>query len=328
MREWQQKGMLMMEEYMVGIIILVLLVASLFGIFNKKNKWIAREDFEIEKKKLKPNFSEKELNDFIMFLKNYKGGYVKRRAGQIIYQDFTGKEKGDLKGIFWNLVFPNPNIGVKKKEEFRNLLRNIGVTGVDNRPNYETRDSKLKNRKKGEEFIRKEIGNIGEKIIRDTLVQLQNRDYIVINGPILKFGDVCREFDHIVIGNNGVFCIETKAFGMTDGKSTEAMLFIDPGDKWIIRKNKTNRELESPTQQIINEKNHLQNIILESCLAEVHPILVLSNLELFIKNNIVLPYDVVRVDGLCDLIENEYNDGVTENDRMSILMSIDKCRQN
>ena len=243
------------------------------------------------------------------------------------YRAVEGKEKGDLKGIFFNIVVPNPNISTKEKEEFRRYLKEIGVNGIDKRPNYETRDSKLRNNKKDEEYIRKEVGNIGEQIVRNALKRLEELGYSVINGPVLKYDGVSKEYDHIVIGDNGVFCIETKAFGLSGGKACKASLFIDPNDKWIIRKNGMNRDLESPTQQVVDEKKLLEKIINLSCFLEVHPILVLCNTELYIKNNIELPYDVVRIDALIECIQN-CKDSITESDRLCVLSDIDRNRIN
>lgn len=310
----------------IGVIVIIIIILS--TVLQKKSKWVSRDDFEREKKKLKPNFSEKELDDFMIFLKEYQGGYVKRRSGQIIYQDFTGKEKGDLKGIFWNLVFTNRNLEVKNKENFRKYLNAIGVKGLEKRPQYETRDSKLVNYKTGEEYLRKEVGNAGEKIVREELEKLEIEGYLVINGPVLEYGGTKREYDHIVIGSNGVFCVETKAFGMTDGQSVRASLFIDPGDKWIVRKNKVNKEVVSPTDQIISAKKHLESIIMESHFVEIYSILALSNSEIYIKNNIKLPYNVVRIDELCDCIKNKKDELISAIDMKMIAMSIDKYRKN
>ena len=196
------------ECYFVILVIIALLLIIPI-LFSKKNKWVSTDDFEKEKKKLRPNCSDMELQNFLVFLKKYQGGYVRRKSGQIVYQDFLGKEKGDLKGIFFNIVVPNPNISTKEKEEFRRYLKEIGVNGIDKRPNYETRDSKLRNNKKDEEYIRKEVGNIGEQIVRNALKRLEELGYSVINGPVLKYDGVSKEYDHIVIGDNGVFCIET-----------------------------------------------------------------------------------------------------------------------
>lgn len=314
------------ECYFVILVIIALLLIITI-LFSKKNKWVSTDDFEKEKKKLRPNCSDMELQNFLVFLKKYQGGYVRRKSGQIVYQDFLGKEKGDLKGIFFNIVVPNPNISTKEKEEFRRYLKEIGVNGIDKRPNYETRDSKLRNNKKDEEYIRKEVGNIGEQIVRNALKRLEELGYSVINGPVLKYDGVSKEYDHIVIGDNGVFCIETKAFGLSGGKACKASLFIDPNDKWIIRKNGMNRDLESPTQQVVDEKKLLEKIINLSCFLEVHPILVLCNTELYIKNNIELPYDVVRIDALIECIQN-CKDSITESDRLCVLSDIDRNRIN
>lgn len=135
-----------MEEYIVEIIsshrrevlivLLFLIVIWLISrLTNKEDKWVSKEKFQREKKKLHPHFSEEEFHRFCAFLKSYQGGYVRRRSGKIVYQDFLNKEKGDLKGIFFNLVIANPNITVAQKEEFRRFLISIGVKGVDERPN-------------------------------------------------------------------------------------------------------------------------------------------------------------------------------------------------
>ena len=315
------------REFYFVILVIIALLLIIPILFSKKNKWVSTDDFEKEKKKLRPNCSDMELQNFLVFLKKYQGGYVRRKSGQIVYQDFLGKEKGDLKGIFFNIVVPNPNISTKEKEEFRRYLKEIGVNGIDKRPNYETRDSKLRNNKKDEEYIRKEVGNIGEQIVRNALKRLEELGYSVINGPVLKYDGVSKEYDHIVIGDNGVFCIETKAFGLSGGKACKASLFIDPNDKWIIRKNGMNRDLESPTQQVVDEKKLLEKIINLSCFLEVHPILVLCNTELYIKNNIELPYDVVRIDALIEYIQN-CKDSITESDRLCVLSDIDRNRIN
>lgn len=315
------------REFYFVILVSIALLLIIPILFSKKNKWVSTDDFEKEKKKLRPNCSDMELQNFLVFLKKYQGGYVRRKSGQIVYQDFLGKEKGDLKGIFFNIVVPNPNISTKEKEEFRRYLKEIGVNGIDKRPNYETRDSKLRNNKKDEEYIRKEVGNIGEQIVRNELKRLEELGYSVINGPVLKYDGVSKEYDHIVIGDNGVFCIETKAFGLSGGKACKASLFIDPNDKWIIRKNGMNRDLESPTQQVVDEKKLLEKIINLSCFLEVHPILVLCNTELYIKNNIELPYDVVRIDALIECIQN-CKDSITESDRLCVLSDIDRNRIN
>ena len=331
----------------IGLLIGIAIIFILFwpgcrgeqGPGKRRKTWqdtsVSTEALENEKRKLKPFCSAEEFYWFESFLRNYKGGYVKRSGSKIVYQGFLNKEKGDLKGIFFNIVFPNPNISVESKEAFRNYLVNVGVSGLEQRPDYESRDTKLKNTKKDEEeFKRKEVGNIGEKLVRDVLedLNIQNeyfniKNYSVINGPCYRYGDVTKEFDHIVIGKNGLFVIETKAFGMTDGKEAKASLFIDSGDKWIIRKNKTNRELESPTVQIIAEKELIEAILQTMPSIKPQAILLCCNRELYIKNNIELPYTVLRIDELLTYIE-KYPGELSEEDQKAVLKLLDTFRIN
>lgn len=317
------------EQILIGVVIVLAGIALLLVKIRdaKKNRWISGDEFQKQKLKMRPYCSEEDFADFMKFLQNYKGGYVRRKSGQIIYRDYLGKEKGDLKGIFFNIIVPNPNLKTSQKESFRNFLLSVDVNGVSQRPAYETRDSKLKNNKtEGEEYKRKEVGNKGEQIVRDFLKKLDVQRYSIINGPVIKTDNLVKEYDHIIVGSNGVFAVETKAFGMTDGVPGKASLFIDSGDKWIIRKNKKNRELVSPTKQVVAGKDHLEKVI-TSCPVVVHPVLVLSNTELFIKNNIDLPYDVVRADQLEAFITS-YKDSLAESDKMFILQDINECRIN
>lgn len=313
-------------KYFCGSVIFLIIVVA--GLIKKSNRsaWVNTDEFSIKKKKMKPFCSKKEFDEFFNFLQTYEGGYIRRKKGEIIFRDYSGEEKGILKGIFFNVVANNPNITSGDKERFRYFLQSIGIFGVAERPEYETRDSKLKNKKTDiDEYKRKEVGNIGEKLVRNILNDLNPEKYMVLNGPVLKKDGVVKEFDHIVLGHNGCFVIETKAFGMSDGRPCKSCLFIDKGDKWIIRKNKNNRDLESPTAQIKEEKQILEIII--DLPINIHPILVLSNSELFVKQNIKLDYDVVVVDKLQEFIEN-YDDRLLENDKLMILQSIDQARIN
>jgi len=324
-------------EVLIGAIVIILLIAYFLlrpkngmdpigYVGRKDNSWVSREAFDDWKKKLKPNCTELEFIQFREFLSAYRGGLVKRSSGKIVHQEYLGKEKGDLKGIFFNIVVPNPHIDVARKEEFRSYLISQRVNGLDKRPNYETRDSKLKNKTVDtNDRARKDVGNKGEQIVRDFLAKLGD-DYSVINGPVIKYGDSTKEYDHIVVGYNGVFIIETKAFGMSDGEATKASLFIDEGDKWIVRRNTKNHEVTSPTQQIIEERE-LMKKLLASYVMDIYSVVALSNTELSIKNNIELPYEVLRADKLVEYITSKPV-FLGEADRQMILTSLNNCRRN
>ncbi len=93
----------------------------------------------------------------------------------------------------------------------------------------------------------------------------------------------------------------------------------------FIKKNGKNRDLISPTEQILEERSLIEDII--SCPVEVHSVLVLSNSELFVKQNMDLPYDVIRIDKLKEYILS-HNDRIQAGDKYQILQNIDKCRIN
>ena len=309
----------------IGLLTAIIIVAIIIS-KGKKDKWVSTDDFNVAKNKLGPHSTSEEVQEFMNFLGTYKGGYVRRRSGQIVYQDYLGKEKGDLKGIFFNNIVPNPNLSIFEKEAYRNLIISKGVKGVEERPSYETRDSKLKNREKDEnDYKRKEVGNKGEQAVRDVLYSLNQNEYSVINGPMLKYNDVTKEYDHIVVSNRGIFIIETKAFGMTDGVPDKARLFIDEGDKWIINKHGNNRDLVSPTPQLEEEKQQIVNIL--SMPFDIKLVLALSNSEISVKQNINLPYDVIRIDELRQFIEDS-NDRMFVGDKNYVLGAIDKSRVN
>ena len=311
----------------IMLVMILIFIAVVGWLFARKNKWINTDEFEKRKVLLKMKCSEQEFTEFFDFLMQYEGGYIRRKNGRIVRREYSNREKGDLKGIFFNIIMPNPNLHSYQKEEFRKYIRSIGVTGVDARPDYETRDNSLRNRENdSESFQRKEVGNIGEKLVRQVLKELEQTGYSVINGAKLRYADKVKEYDHIVVSLHGIFILETKAFGMTGGEAIRCGIFIDPGDHWILRKKQSNRELQSPTEQITTAVQHLSQI-LQNSIFPVHGIVVLSNENAFIKQNIDLPYQVVRIDALTDAIRGT-NDHLTETDIRIVLHEIDESRVN
>ena len=323
---WAIGGMIVAVAFGIAMFICYSIRTGKYKGFSKnslrKYRWISREDFEKEKRKMQTQFSELEFDNFFYFLKNYGGGY-----GKIVYQDYLPREKGDLKGIFYRLVVSNHNINSAKKEEFRKYLISIGVTGVENRPEYETRAAKLVNRETEEQnYIRKEVGNLGEKLARAELSKLIPLGYKVINGPRLKWNKKVHEYDHIVIGDNGVFCVETKAFGMTDGKETVTKLLISSSDQWTIKKGEKIRQVKSPTSQILAEKLHLEEILLKKFIP-VNAVLLLCNGKLTVDQEEELLYPVIKIDGIVEYIHN-FKGHITETDKEYILRAIDGSREN
>lgn len=291
---------------------------------KKPDDWVSPDEFVKWKYRLKPYCYEKEADNFLAFLKSYKGGFVRRNRGKIIARSFLGREKGDLKGIFYHVIVPNPNIPEVKKEEFRKYFMSVGVYGLEERPDYAscTELSALDE----ENLKRKAVGNRGEHIVQVILAKLDPRNYYVINGAVLRHDRTTKEYDHIVVCREGIFMIETKAFALTDGKTGRATLRIDEGDHWIVIKNGREREVKSPTEQIKMQKKLLERII-HSCPAPIHPVLALSNTEISIEQNLELHYKVVRADALTEVIAGE-NDRLSASDLKLIRQDIGKAQLN
>ena len=118
------------EIFLLLCLFIIVLIWNLIPKSNNKRKfksnWVDTDIFQREKLKIQPNCSRYTFISFMNFIKSYRGGYVKRRRGEIVFQDYLGNEKVDLKGIFYNIVVPNHNLSVSEKEEFRRFMISIG----------------------------------------------------------------------------------------------------------------------------------------------------------------------------------------------------------
>ncbi len=263
--------------------------------------------FEKWKKQISTNCSSQNLKDFQLFLTQYGGGYVKRRDGRVIYRDFLGREKGDLKGIFFHSVIPSRKISTEEKEAFRRYLCQIGVQGIDERRE------------------KKEAGNKGELLVRQYLKSLSEREYFVISGVVLKCQGKTRELDHIIVGNDVIFILETKAFGMSGSEngSNKAVLTIH-NDNWVLHKNGHDKILKSPTEQVAQETAIMKEII-ENPFIDIKPVVVLANPSLVLEKKGTLTYEVTKLKDLAAYIQAN-NKQMASEDMQDAIRRIDKSR--
>lgn len=315
----------------MGVVLAIGLIALIFSklVPQKKDKWVDTQEFEQWKQKISRDCNTQNLQEFQDFLRRYGGGYVRRQHGEIVRQEFLGREKGDLKGIFYQLVVPSKQISIAHKEQFRSLLMEVGVTNVDQRPQYEARDGKLNNKAQDiEERNRKQSGNRGEKIVRDNLEILKKENYFIVSGVVLQYEGETKEFDHIVIGENGVFILETKAFGLSEDvlKDSHAQLLIEGQDEWTLKKNGQLRILQSPTEQVLAQRKFMERFV-EEFMTDVNNVLILANPDLKLQKRINLDYDVVQVQNLCQYIRHTEG-SLAYNDRLALVSKINGHRQN
>ncbi len=151
------------------------------------------------------------------------------------------------------------------------------------------------------------IGEIGEREVDYTLKWLDksytivpkkfsrkyDRNVIVIFNP--DFIEEEQEYDHIVIGKQGVFFIETKNYS--------GELVIDSSGNWIrIRKDGTREGERNPIQQFRQHEKLLKSVLHDDIpviglLCMSHPKIIINGIE-----NCVIP--IVKSDLLTEFIEN------------------------
>ncbi len=311
------------------VIIGVFLLTKLLKYKKPRQNWVDKADFQRWMEKIHNNCDEKTLSDFMSFLKQYKGGYIKRRNGAIVYQDFLGNEKGDLKGIFFNVVVPAKKIPIKQKELFRTYLRGIGVSGLEQRPSYELRSGKLKaDGRREDEYHRKLAGNRGEQSVRNCLKILDASGFSIMHGVVLKLDTRVKEFDHIVIGDTGVFVLETKAFGMSEKADgfDEARLVIDTDGQWKLYKHHNMKIVKNPTEQILEQKHFMEELLADT-FVEVNTLLVLANKDLVIERKTLLLYKIVMLKDLIRYITQQEGK-ISDSDKYQIISKIQEHRIN
>jgi hypothetical protein len=107
-------------------------------------------------------------------------------------------EWNQLRNLF-DVVNASRDVKLRTKEELYRELYRLGVH-LGNRQPYDPEDESIK-----------AAGEAGE---RDTAHQLQflPAEYKVFNGIYLTAGGQTQEFDHVVVGKNGIFHIDSKNF--------------------------------------------------------------------------------------------------------------------
>jgi hypothetical protein len=122
-----------------------------------------------------------------------------------------------------------------------------------------------------ERFVMLARGSIGENKVTKQLKQLPD-DYIIINDVMIPNGDRTAQIDHIVIGDNGIFCIETKSHvGTIYGSET--------AHNWKqVRKSEKGRNYNntfySPVKQCMTHVMALKTLLKDDSI--IQPIVVFT----------------------------------------------------
>lgn len=138
-------------------------------------------------------------------------------------------------------------------------------------------------------------GKIGETNIAHNLKFLKPTEYIVYNDIeiLTDMFDVPQNIDHLVIGPNGVFGIETKHL--------KGEIIVKSGSKWEKYVDGNYGDVENPTQQVMRHEN-----VLKSLLGDDMPIvsiIAMGNYNTKVKSRNLCPYPIVDANNILPHIQ-------------------------
>ena len=143
-----------------------------------------------------------------------------------------------------------------------------------------------------EEAMRR-AGIEGEKSVAYELSYLNKNKYEVYNSLKLRSLDKVQQFDHLVIGENGVFNLETK--------NLIGNIIIDEQGNWM---REIAGKVEGYTNPLGQVKRHHR--VLEEIIGEGYPIIdvvVLANKNTIVKGSENSPMFIIKVDSITYFIE-------------------------
>ena len=165
------------------------------------------------------------------------------------------------------------------------------------------------------EYVLKWLPDVYCVIEKDCVSKYGNNTIVLEN---LSFTDEVQEFDHLVIGPQGIFNIETKNYS---GK-----VYIDRAGNWVrLKKGETDWvPEENPAQQLFRHHVMLESIIgknvpIIDIICMSHPSLMISGQE---NSNI----PIVKKDLLADFIVNYRPAGLSTTDIEVIKDKINSCK--
>lgn len=184
----------------------------------------------------------------------------------------------------------------------------------------------LKKEKEYENYVIKKIGDEGEKEVRYALKWL-DPSYIIIEGKLdtrynkqiirlynKNFIDEAQEYDHIIIGEQGVFLIETKNYS---GEIT-----VDSMGNWIRGgSDEAIKGERNPLQQVRRHEKVLRSIINVPIIS----LICLANPQAIIRGGENSKVPIIKSDLLVEYIESYRSDIVlTEEEKLKCKQTIEK----
>lgn len=191
--------------------------------------------------------------------------------------------------LIWMIIIITVGVRIVKKV-FKNTN---GLKQNNSRYNYE---------KNLEDRIR-ESGERGESNVRYHLKWLEPDGYKVLNNVQVPNPLESQQIDHIVIGKNGVFHLETKNHGGEHG----ATISINKAGDWSITRNEKTQGMENPLSQVRRHDKVLREFLKKE-MPEVEiplkEIVVLSNEKTILEGQDNTPITVLKIERLNDFISS------------------------
>lgn len=323
----------------VGVLLLAAIGYLLLRLFVFKSKdkytWVDTEMFDKQLERAGEGCTEVGLTSFINFLRVYEGEFIKREKGKIVYEAYSDREKEALRSFFENSVIPSGYASVKTKEMFRNIIISRGVTGIEERPDYEGREHKvtisgIAARSIAADAVkakRNVLDATDEKIKNILENDLDSKKYYILNKAQFTDGENTTKYDFFVVGENGAFAFETGVLeelaGFMDTKRT--VLTIEEGDVWQLVKGEEEKTMTSPTEQLLRQQNFLDKLVGDLGVV-IHPVLVLPDGNLSIVKREDLPYDVISSRNIVSFIKN-YKDNISLRERMELTERLSELKK-
>lgn len=250
------------------------------------------------------NPSIEKLNKEVDFLKNeYGKSFEKYKADDV---NFNAKLDEAINQSRKALIkFVNERItkaSKRKNEKIISTLKNSSAEKKSTKKRIRVtpkfNNANLGDGERGENNVNFQLNFLPYEyvIIEGDCQNKYRNDCILIKDENLV--DAYQEFDHLIVGPQGVFNIETKGY--------KGQIVIDENGKWYTKK--ANRDevesLESPVGQVLRHSN-----ILKSFLGEVPviDIICMANKELIMRGENNSPIKIVQTDMLLNYIQNYEN---------------------
>jgi hypothetical protein len=281
-----------MKPWMILIIVLMV-----WGYMAYRRVLILRLKFSL--RSMGENLTNERVERFIMLVKrvtvtNHPDMWNSLRAG-------------------FQMVNQSPSISSDLKKQLMNVLLSKGVN-LGNVRIFESEEERRTNK----ELRKKQSGENGEREVQYNLKWLPSDTYRILHNVRIPHYIEPQEFDHIVIGPNAIFHLETKNYGGEEGGN----IVINKDGDWCLNQFGNSYGLENPLQQVNRHSRVLNDFIVKEFAdirVPIQEIVVVSNKKTTLEGAENTPLKVLKVERLNNYIENYNKEVRMDNKNIELL---------